>query len=206
MPGYTNYSDKTRLRRHMQATRRVLSMEERQAKSYAICAHAMALARYIDSPMVAAYYPAGSEVDCRPILAHALAEQKKVYLPVVPYGASKALWFCPYLATTQAKLKKSALGILEPPFDPDTALTAKDLTLVFVPLLAFDPSGYRLGTGGGYYDISFQWLKEARFKKQTACRLVGLAFDCQEFPQLPKDAWDIPMDYIITESRTRECL
>jgi 5-formyltetrahydrofolate cyclo-ligase len=189
----------------MQTTRRALSADKRQDKSYAISARALALACYNDASLIAAYYPAGTEVDCKPILAYALTEQKKVYLPIVPSGPNKELWFGPYLSSTQPILQKNALGILEPIFNDD-AITAKDLTLIFMPMLAFDVSGYRLGTGGGYYDISFQWLKGARFKKKTNCILVGLAFDCQEYPQLPKDGWDVSMDYIITESRTIKCL
>lgn len=197
--------DKTKLRGKMQAARRALSAEKRQDKSYAISARAMALAPYNDAKLIAAYYPTGTEVDCKPILTHALAEQKKVYLPIVASGPTKELWFGPYLSNTQPTLQKNTLGILEPIFNDD-AITAKDLTLVFLPLLAFDVFGYRLGTGGGYYDISFQWLKGARFRKESHCVLVGLAFDCQECPELPKDGWDVPMDYIITESRTIKCL
>ncbi|MEY3182789.1 MAG: hypothetical protein RLZ35_774 [Pseudomonadota bacterium] len=194
--------NKMALRRTMRETRRALSVETRQQKSQAICAQALALPHYATATHISAYYPTRSEVDCKPILKHALQQSKSVYLPVVRNDLNKILLFSVYTGDAQGQLSKNALGVLEPPFNPETALTAKALRLVFVPMLAFDQKGYRLGTGGGYYDCSFDWLQEARLKKQANCILVGLAFDCQEATQLPVDPWDITMDYIVTESRT----
>jgi 5-formyltetrahydrofolate cyclo-ligase len=198
--------DKSALRQQMRIIRAALSSEERQAKSQKIAARAVTLADYIDSTVIAAYYPTSTEVDCRPIFAHALNRSKKIYLPMVTrHGLNNVLLFGPYSPEHDKDLHKSSLGILEPPFDSKTALSAADLSVVFVPLLAFNTAGYRLGTGGGYYDVTFQWLKEARLKKQTSCVLVGLGFDCQETQKLRHDDWDIPLNYVVTESRTISC-
>lgn len=188
--------EKASLRRHLRTKRGALSVEERQVKSAKILARAMALPPYISGHKIAGYYPMGTEVDCTPILSLALAQKKKVYLPVISNVHPKMLQFSPYVSTDLALLHKNALGVFEPPFNPETVITSDHLSLAFVPLVGFDAMGSRLGTGGGYYDVTFQ--------KRT-CVLVGLAFDCQEVPVLPKDIWDVPMDYILTESRTIQC-
>ena len=52
----------------------------------------------------------------------------------------------------------------------------------------------RLGRGGGYYDVT---LKQAA----RAAR-VGAGYDLQLRPTLPRDPHDVPLDAIVTESRT----
>ena len=67
--------------------------------------------------------------------------------------------------------------------------------LLFVPCLAYDKDGYRLGYGGGYYDKTFANLKKNNRKFIS----VGYAFDDQVVLNVPKDKFDIKLDYVITE-------
>ena len=67
--------------------------------------------------------------------------------------------------------------------------------LLFVPCLAYDKDGYRLGYGGGYYDKTFAYLKKNNRKFISA----GYAFDDQVVLNVPKDKFDIKLDYVITE-------
>ena len=61
-----------------------------------------------------------------------------------------------------------------------------------IPLLAFDSEGNRLGTGAGYYD---------RFlAAHPGMKTIGVAFACQEMPDLPGESTDIRMDMIVTKS------
>ena len=61
-------------------------------------------------------------------------------------------------------------------------------------VLAFDNYGFRLGYGGGYYDKTFSYLKNNKKKSS-----VGYAFDNQKVNKVPKDEFDIKLDYVITE-------
>ena len=63
-------------------------------------------------------------------------------------------------------------GIPEPPLAE--TLAARNLSVVFLPLLGFDRHGTRLGSGAGYYDRAFAF----RRRRQSWHRplLVGLAF------------------------------
>jgi 5-formyltetrahydrofolate cyclo-ligase len=72
------------------------------------------------------------------------------------------------------------------------------LDLVFVPLVAFDKEGHRLGMGGGYYDRTFAFKTKHSHLKGP--KLIGLAHDFQLQSQLPVMPWDIPLNAVITEA------
>ena len=72
------------------------------------------------------------------------------------------------------------------------------LSLVLLPLVAFDAKGNRMGMGGGYYDRAFE------FKQKTLSylpRLIGLAHELQKKEQLPTESWDIPLFAIFTDKK-----
>lgn len=73
-----------------------------------------------------------------------------------------------------------------------------DPQVVIVPLVGFDARGYRLGYGGGFYDRTLAGLR-ARHDVLA----VGFAFDAQELPEVPIDAYDQRLDVIVTESGVR---
>jgi 5-formyltetrahydrofolate cyclo-ligase len=68
----------------------------------------------------------------------------------------------------------------------------KGFDLVVVPGLAFDAAGWRLGRGHGYYDRFLRGLDGTSVA-------VGLAFSWQVVPEVPVDAWDVPVDAVVTE-------
>lgn len=65
-------------------------------------------------------------------------------------------------------------------------------SICFIPGIAFDPSGWRLGRGGGFYDHFLKTLPNGVLK-------VGLAYDLQRIAYFPKDTWDARVDVLITE-------
>jgi 5-formyltetrahydrofolate cyclo-ligase len=69
--------------------------------------------------------------------------------------------------------------------------------VLFVPLVAFDAQGNRLGMGGGYYDSSLAYLRMRRtFRKP---KLIGVAYDFQRVAALPCEPWDVPLDAVLTD-------
>ena len=69
-------------------------------------------------------------------------------------------------------------------------VTATKIQVVFVPLLAYDKSGHRLGFGKGFYDRFLASLEQPVLK-------VGLSFFTPE-EGIPVEPHDIPLDYCIT--------
>lgn len=87
------------------------------------------------------------------------------------------------------QLKTNVLGIPEP--QNGKQIPTKKIDVVFVPLLAIDKQGHRVGYGKGYYD---RFLKKCR----PDCIFIGLHL-FEEFPVISDlEKTDIPLHYCIT--------
>ena len=86
----------------------------------------------------------------------------------------------------------SKFGIPEP--QKGIEVEASSIGVVFVPLLAFDKQGHRVGYGKGFYD---------RFLGQCDpnTRFVGLSFFAPE-NKIPSAPHDIALDYCVTPKNT----
>lgn len=146
---------------------------------------------------IACYLASNCEIDTWPIIEHLWFLKKQVYLPVVSHLPWTPLWFAPF--HPDMDLKTNKFGILEPDIHPGKRITARQLDLIFIPLVAFDSCGNRLGMGQGFYDRSLKF-KHHR-KKWCKPLLSGLAYDFQGVGDIENDSWDIPLNYMVTDSR-----
>ena len=80
--------------------------------------------------------------------------------------------------------------------EPDAKARERRPDLLLVPLLAFDPRGYRLGYGGGFYD---RYLRGHRAKRSV--KAVGIAYAGQQVDTLPVEESDEPLDAVVTETQ-----
>ncbi|NSL86727.1 5-formyltetrahydrofolate cyclo-ligase [Chitinophaga sp. Mgbs1] len=94
-----------------------------------------------------------------------------------------------YAWEAHTALVKNKFGIPEPAGGDE--LPATDIDLVFVPLLAFDREGQRVGYGKGMYD---RFLKECR----PDVRTVGLSLFEPVEKITDTDAWDVPLHTVVT--------
>ena len=77
--------------------------------------------------------------------------------------------------------------------DRSSAVPTMQYDLIIIPMLAFDLRFQRIGFGGGWYD---------RFlMNQTSAVKLGIAYDVQQYEELPTEAHDVSLDVIVTESR-----
>ena len=83
-------------------------------------------------------------------------------------------------------------GIPEPPSPAGVEPRLSGWDIIVVPGLAFDRRGKRLGRGFGYYDRFLGGLPESVPR-------VGLAWASQRIPEVPVDAWDVPVHALVTE-------
>jgi 5-formyltetrahydrofolate cyclo-ligase len=137
--------------------------------------------------IVAGYRARGYEIDPAPLLQALHAAGHRLALPVMA-GRDKPLMFRAY--TPGDPLITNNVGIEEP--GDAAAFTVPGILLV--PLLAFDPHGNRLGTGGGYYDRTIKTLRA-----QKPVIAAGIGFFCQQVPLIPTGAHDAELDIIVTE-------
>ena len=129
-----------------------------------------------------------SEINTKELNYYLLEKQKILCLPCVSTNHSHLI-FRKY--NFDQKLVRGKFDILEP--SDNNELLIPDV--LFVPCLAFDKNGYRLGYGGGYYDKTFDYLIKNK-KKFTS---VGYAFEGQKLSSLPIDKYDIKLNYVMTE-------
>jgi 5-formyltetrahydrofolate cyclo-ligase len=66
-------------------------------------------------------------------------------------------------------------------------------TVLLVPLVGFDPEGYRLGYGGGYYDRTLAAMTPRP-------RAIGVGYDLGRLETIHPQGHDVPMDAIVTEA------
>jgi len=137
--------------------------------------------------VLAGYWPHRTELDCRPLLLSCLEAEIVCTLPVID-EATRLLHFHRWRAND--RLRSGPFGIRQP------SAASPPLTpgLILVPLLAFDRSGTRLGYGGGFYDRTI-----AELRRDGQVTAVGYAFAAQEMSELPRDRYDEPLDWIVTE-------
>lgn len=70
-------------------------------------------------------------------------------------------------------------------------------TVLLVPLVGFDPQGYRLGYGGGYYDRTLAAMTPRP-------RAIGVGYELGRLETIHPQPHDIPMDAIVTEAGVLE--
>jgi len=135
------------------------------------------------------------EIDTLPLLTRLWAAGKTVAAPVV--GAAGEMDF--YQLTPRTSLCHNRYGIIEPRTRGARSgryLDPLSLNVLFLPLVAFDDAGNRLGMGAGYYDRFLGRLPET-MRPLT----VGLAHEVQRAAgPLERQPWDVPLDAVATEA------
>ena len=164
-------------------------VEELKNKSNPIWRHPTALKKH---SVIAGYYPINAEQDILPFLEWLGQNYScRITLPVIE-GYKSPLSFREYKVGDELVLHRNG-KVLEPVKSKPILLP----TTLFVPLLAFDSKGYRLGYGRGYYDRTLASLKDKGVNFVT----IGVAYDKQKFTSdLPVFEHDVPLDFIVTES------
>jgi 5-formyltetrahydrofolate cyclo-ligase len=182
--------DKATLRRRMRQMRLVADQKHGPEAALQVLHHGLAGLASLgigDGVGVAGYWPIGTELDIRPLLARCDARGAVCGLPVVAAAGHLAFrrW------RPEMIVEEGPRGTWHPPE------TAEEIEpdIVFVPVLAVDDRGVRLGQGAGYYDRTL-----ARLRAQRSVTTVGVGYAVQRVACLPVDDHDEPMDWILTEA------
>lgn len=184
--------NKQQIRAHIRNTRRQLSSHTQEMASHALVNHLVCHDIIRKHQHFALYLSHDGEIN--PYLLRKTIQDlnKYCYLPIIDRTSPRLLHFAQYHEGDQ--LIKNRFGIGEPCAQSATMISTKQLDVVFLPLVAFDQCGYRIGMGAGYYDHTFQFTQQ-----HPKPLLYGLAFEFQQFSRLDPDPWDIPLSGIITE-------
>jgi len=152
---------------------------------------------YRYSDIILIYASSKDEISTAMIIEHALANKKIVACPI-SNTEDNTLTF--KAISSPDELSSGSYDISEPPetnrdfreFLKPGALAGKKtpLAICVIPCLSYDPDGFRMGYGKGYYD---------RFLPSFEGTKIGLCYSEFKAAKLPKGKYDVKLDVVITE-------
>jgi 5-formyltetrahydrofolate cyclo-ligase len=134
------------------------------------------------------YWPIQNEIDLRPVVTAHVKSGGKAALPVVP-GKDQAMIFHDW--TPDTEMVPGFARIPEP-------ANSKEVTVhvLLAPLVGFDPAGYRLGYGGGFFDRTLAALPRKPL-------VVGIGLEATRLDDILPHQYDVPVDVLITDQGVR---
>ena len=183
------------LRKSLRQQRRRISSFEQKQSEHSVLARLLISPQFRHSRKVGLYLHAFGEIHTNLIIKTCFKLGKSVYLPMICNMNQKLVWVHIHKEQYRAKrFNAHKLGMKEPM--QSRGLNAMHLDLLLMPLLACDPSGTRMGMGGGFYDRTLAQTKNTPIR-------MGLAHDFQYVERtLERQKWDQPLDWLITPTKT----
>lgn len=166
------------MRARFRKLRDALTLSERQQLDLTIVERIRSLAVYKNARTIASYRAIDGEVSPEAVHTDCLQTGRTICYPKVISKAEMVF----AVATGWRACRYG--------FEPTgKVIDLESVDLILVPGVAFSRSGDRVGFGGGYYD---------RVLKEFDGSTIGLAYPFQICESLPMDAWDIPVQTVIT--------
>jgi 5-formyltetrahydrofolate cyclo-ligase len=162
-----------------------MSDDVHRTNSDAVIEHLLADFANLETQRVGLYWPFRREIGLFRFGHHILANGGELSLPVVVRPG------LPLEFRAWKPGDPLSRGVYDIPFPSDGEVVRP--SVLIVPLLGFDRSGYRLGYGGGYYDRT---LAAADPRPLT----IGVGFEIGRLETIFPLAHDLPMDAIVTDA------
>lgn len=183
---------KNQLRQQYKQIRSRLTADQVTSYSAGIARQLFATDLWQQSSTVMLYLSFQNEVATGAIYQRGWQEGKTMLLPIcAPSGGLMEM----SVITSFEQLEPNRYGIGELPATLQRIISPSEIDLCIIPGIAFDHAGTRLGFGAGYYD---RYLPRVN----PSAKRIALAYECQLHSEtLPRDAYDLPMQYILTERK-----
>jgi 5-formyltetrahydrofolate cyclo-ligase len=183
---------KDALRRTMRERLRGMAPASHAEASLVICQRAAHQPEFQKARCVALFAPLPSEPDVRLLIEEAWAENKRVVLPLMIKHPSGPELDWHHVTSWEEVVLPGPFGLREPDPLHCPRIPISEIDCVFVPGLAFDQDGYRLGRGGGFYDYFLT-------KAPANLPRFGLMFECQRVANVPHEQHDQRLKTYLTE-------
>ena len=198
----TTQTMKQGLRQSIIAARQKMAADERAEYSRGITLRILNLPSYKESGTVLGYMSFGAEFASATWVQQALRDGKQVLLPRVNSTTKQLELF--QVVNLQQDVAPGKWDIPEP-------LSARcrkvdDLErvdFILLPGVAFGRDGSRLGYGGGFYDKLLVRIAPDSGNRHPA--LVAAAFSMQLVKEVPQEATDRKVAWLITENEVIDC-
>ncbi|OEJ17438.1 5-formyltetrahydrofolate cyclo-ligase [Brachyspira hampsonii] len=139
---------------------------------------------------ICVYADFNNEVPTEEIIKYALKNNIKVSVPFLIDNHNMKL---KYINDYDKDINRNTKFGCGEPFEYCKDCDINEVSMFIIPALVFDEKCNRLGFGRGYYDNILRINKSAL--------RIGLAYDYQILPSIPKDDNDEILDIIISESK-----
>lgn len=186
--------DKNELRQNIRHSLNKMTIDQYEQKSNIIRNRLADEPYIIEGSTIALTVSNYPEVDTSKIIEYLWEVGKKV---VVPKCQPKTRMMDFYAINNFQQLETVYMDLKEPIPEKTEFVPPDQIDVIVVPGIVYDQKGYRVGYGGGYYD---------RYLQNYAGTLVSLAFDRQIVHSVPKQAHDIPVHFIVTETNRIDCM
>jgi 5-formyltetrahydrofolate cyclo-ligase len=187
------------VRAELRARRDALTAGERIHASQALVASLERIPEFLTDKRIGGYWAVSGELPLAALIQGLRVREQSYHLPIV--GKDRQLMFAPW--RPGGEIATNRYGIPEPVCATADLVPPDRMEVVLLPLLGFDRRGHRLGFGGGYYDRSFDFLRDRHAPGQPL--LVGIAFAMQEVAAIEAMPWDVRLDYVATERDLVDC-
>ena len=178
--------EKNQLRQTMQKRIQAFENEYIENADKQIAGHILDSDLYKEATTIFTFITMNREIDVLPIVRQALKDNKTVCAPKCYDGGRMD-------ALKISSLDDMIIGRKDVPEPEESCplVCKEDIDLILVPCLAADISGYRLGYGGGYYDM---YLESYKGNSLLLCREEQLV------EEIPVESFDISTGYLVTEA------
>tara|TARA_R110002020_G_scaffold9988_7_gene38762 strand:+ start:811 stop:1374 length:564 start_codon:yes stop_codon:yes gene_type:complete len=178
------------LRNKYKELRKRVSLDELEEKSIAIANQALQMEQLWNKEFYHIFLPISKhkEINTEPILSILNGMDKNIVISKSDFLTGELTH---YLLTDNTTIKVNEWGIPEP--EKGIIIDVKQLDVVFVPLLAYDLKGTRIGYGKGFYD---RFLKKCR----EDCLIIGLSIFEPE-SEIDKNEHDVALTHCITDNK-----
>lgn len=185
--------DKKQIRQNIRQFLQSLSYEEYKERSLIIAKRLFKEPSIIKGKTIAITMSNRPEVDTAAIVEELWRLGKRVVVPKCEPAKKKMEFF---EIDGFFQLERVYMDILEPIEELSDLVQREEIDVIIVPGIVFDPLGYRIGFGGGYYD---------RYLPGFSGSLISLAFHEQLIECVPKECHDLPVHTILTEKNRIDC-
>ena len=176
---------KKALRKQVLQELKFLSAEEKEVMDAWLTEQLLLHPFYKEAKTIATYLSFPHEFQTARLIEQAQKDGKTILIPkTYPHGKMDFVVYKP------EQLERNSFGLLEPQGD-FTILEPSQIDLIHVPGLAFNPSGYRIGYGGGYYD---------RYLSNYSGNSISTLYPCQ-IQNFQHEHYDIPVEEVLIYER-----
>ena len=194
---------KQSIRQRILSEREHLSAGLRAQFSAAIVQRIVQMPEYQAARVVLGYMNFGAEFESELWVRKALADGKQLLLPKVNRATNVLDVY--RVTNLQHDLAPGAWNIREPL--PERCVkvdSQEEVDFILLPGVAFERDGARLGYGGGFYDKLLARLNENSGAAHSLALVAG-AYSMQLVADIPQEATDRRVQWLVTENETLHC-